>query len=52
MGGGRISARDEHDVHMRVFLDSPAAASITGSDIVMDGGARLLSDKGEKYGFN
>ena len=34
-----------------VFLDSPAAASITGADIVMDGGARLLSDKGEKYGF-
>lgn len=35
-----------------LFLDSPAAASITGSDIVMDGGARLLSDKGEKYGFD
>ena len=34
-----------------LFLDTPAAASITGSDIVMDGGARLLSDKGEKYGF-
>ena len=34
-----------------LFLDSPAAASITGADIVMDGGARLLSDKGEKYGF-
>jgi len=34
-----------------LFLDSPAAASITGTDIVMDGGARLLSDKGEKYGF-
>lgn len=35
-----------------VFLGSPAAASITGADIVMDGGARLLSDKGEKYGFD
>ena len=34
-----------------IFLDSPAAASITGACIVMDGGARLLSDKGEKYGF-
>ena len=34
-----------------LFLDSPAAASITGADIVMDGGARLLSDRGEKYGF-
>lgn len=34
-----------------LFLDSPAAASITGACIVMDGGARLLSDKGEKYGF-
>lgn len=34
-----------------LFLDSPAAASITGADLVMDGGARLLSDKGEKYGF-
>lgn len=32
-----------------LFLDSPAAASITGACIVMDGGARLLSDKGEKY---
>lgn len=35
-----------------LFLDSPAAASITGADIVMDGGARLMSDKGEKYGFS
>ena len=34
-----------------IFLDSPAAASITGADIVMDGGARLMSDKGVKYGF-
>ena len=34
-----------------IFLDSPAAASITGTCIVMDGGAQLLSDKGEKYGF-
>lgn len=33
------------------FLDSPAAASITGACIVMDGGARLLSDKGGKYGL-
>lgn len=35
-----------------LFLDSLAAASITGADIVMDGGARLLSDKGERYGFD
>ena len=34
-----------------LFLDSPAAASITGACLVMDGGAQLLSDKGEKYGF-
>ena len=35
-----------------LFLDAPAAASITGADIVMDGGARLLSDRGEKYGLD
>ena len=35
-----------------LFLDSPAAASITGACLVMDGGAQLLSDKGEKYGFD
>lgn len=34
-----------------LFLDSPAAASVTGACLVMDGGAQLLSDKGEKYGF-
>ena len=34
-----------------LFFDSPAAASITGVTLVMDGGAQLLSDKGEKYGF-
>lgn len=34
-----------------LFLDSPAAASITGECLVMDGGSQLLSDKGEKYGF-
>lgn len=34
-----------------IFFDSPAAQSITGVTLVMDGGAQLLSDKGEKYGF-
>ena len=34
-----------------LFLDSPAALSVTGITLVMDGGAQLLSDKGEKYGF-
>jgi len=34
-----------------LFFDSPAAQSITGVTLVMDGGAQLLSDKGEKYGF-
>ena len=34
-----------------LFFDSPAAKSITGVTLVMDGGAQLLSDKGEKYGF-
>ena len=34
-----------------VFLDSPAAASITGAEIVMDGGASLMSDLPEKYGL-
>ena len=34
-----------------VFLSSEAAASITGCRLVMDGGALLLSDKGEKYGL-
>ncbi len=34
-----------------LFLDSPAAASITGAEIVMDGGASLMSDKRERYGF-
>ena len=34
-----------------LFFDSPAAASITGVTLVIDGGAQLLSDKGEKYGF-
>lgn len=34
-----------------VFLASPAASSVTGACLVMDGGAMLLSDKEEKYGF-
>lgn len=34
-----------------VFLDSDGAASITGSRLVMDGGALLLSDRSEKYGL-
>ncbi len=34
-----------------LFLDSDAAASITGVSFVMDGGAQLMSDRGEKYGF-
>lgn len=34
-----------------IFLDSPAAASITGTTIVIDNGAVLLSDKRERYGF-
>ena len=34
-----------------LFLDSPAAASITGAEIVMDGGASLMSDLPEKYGL-
>ena len=34
-----------------IFLDSPAAASITGAEIVMDGGASLMSDLPEKYGL-
>lgn len=34
-----------------IFLDSPAAASITGTTIIMDNGAVLLSDKRERYGF-
>jgi len=34
-----------------LFFDSPAAQSITGVTLVMDGGAQLLSDKAEKYGF-
>ena len=34
-----------------LFLDSDAALSVTGITLVMDGGAQLLSDKAEKYGF-
>lgn len=34
-----------------LFLASPAAASITGAEIVMDGGASLMSDLPEKYGL-
>ena len=34
-----------------LFLDSPFAASITGAEIVMDGGASLMSDLPERYGL-
>jgi len=34
-----------------LFLDSEAAQSITGISLVIDGGALLVSDKSEKYGF-
>ena len=34
-----------------LFLVSPAAKSITGTTIVMDNGALLVSDKRERYGF-
>ena len=34
-----------------VYLSSQAACSITGTTIVMDNGALLLSDKRERYGF-
>lgn len=34
-----------------LFLDSPAAASITGAELVMDGGASLMSDLPERYGL-
>ncbi len=33
------------------YLSSDMASSITGATIVMDNGARLVSDKREKYGF-
>ena len=33
------------------FLSSAAAASVTGAALVVDGGALLVSDKAEKYGF-
>ena len=33
------------------FLASDAMASVTGTCLVMDGGAQLLSDKAEKYGL-
>ena len=41
--------RPEEIAETVLFLDSPAAASITGAEIVMDGGASLMSDLPEKY---
>ena len=32
-----------------IFLDSVAAASVTGAELVMDGGASLMSDRPERY---
>ena len=32
-----------------IFLDSTAAASVTGAELVMDGGASLISDRPERY---
>ena len=32
-----------------IFLDSAAAASVTGAELVMDGGASLMSDRPERY---
>ena len=32
-----------------IFLDSTAAASVTGAELVMDGGASLMSDRPERY---
>ena len=32
-----------------IFLDSAAAASVTGAELVMDGGASLMSDRAERY---
>ncbi|MGN1129028.1 MAG: SDR family NAD(P)-dependent oxidoreductase [Candidatus Flemingiibacterium sp.] len=34
-----------------LFLDSQAAASITGAELIMDGGASLMSDMPERYGL-
>lgn len=34
-----------------LFLASPSASSITGTTIVVDNGANVLSDKRERYGF-
>lgn len=34
-----------------IFLDSDGAASITGTTIVIDNGAVLVSDKRERYGY-
>ena len=34
-----------------IFLDSDAAASITGTSILIDNGACLVSDKRERYGY-
>ena len=41
--------RPEEIADAVIFLDSAAAASVTGAELVMDGGASLMSDRPERY---
>lgn len=41
--------RPEEVADAVIFLDSAAAASVTGAELVMDGGASLMSDRPERY---
>ena len=41
--------RPEEIADAVIFLDSVAAASVTGAELVMDGGASLMSDRPERY---
>lgn len=64
-GAGRLDAKEEtyYKIPLNkwaepseisetcLFLVSPAAKSITGTTIVIDNGALLVSDKRERYGF-